>query len=168
MERDTAREEPVWRRMHRPAERERQAASEGDRQRPLVLVVEDDPHDWEIYGKLLWYNGFDVLCAADGAEGLQLAQDCRPDLVLLDLGLPEMDGLELCRRLKQHSATPDVPVVVLTARSKASFGQQARLVGCERYLEKPQSPLQVLHEVERVIGRAPPGAGGQPPEMQGH
>lgn len=165
--RNAVRDEPVWRRMRGPAEEEAPAPSAKDRERPLVLVVEDDRHDWEIYGKILWYNGFDVLCAADGVTGLRLARERRPDLVLLDLALPEMDGLELCRRLKQPASTPAVPVVVLSARSRARFGEEARGAGCDRYLEKPQSPLQVLHEVEKVIGPAPPGAAGPPPEMGG-
>lgn len=157
MEREgVRRDEPVWRR------------GDGHSRRPLVLVVEDDPHDWEIYGKILWYNGFDVCCAADGAAALQVARDHPPDLVLLDLGLPEMDGLEVCRRLKQPTANPDVPVVVLSAQAEATFGDRARRAGCDRYLEKPQSPLEVLHEVESVIGPAPPGAGGTPPEMPRH
>lgn len=131
-----------------------------------MLVVEDEPHDWEIYGKMLWYNGFDVLYARDGAEGLDLARDYQPDLVLLDLGLPGMDGLELCRRLKDGSRKSEIPVLVLTARSERKYGDAARRAGCARYLEKPKTPLQVLSEVESVIGQAPPGAGGRPPEVE--
>jgi CheY-like chemotaxis protein len=72
--------------------------------RGLVLVVEDNPNDWEIYGKILWYNGFDVLYAQDGATACELLERYRPDLVLLDLMLPDMDGFELCRRLKKAAA----------------------------------------------------------------
>lgn len=137
-----------------------------DPERQLVLVVEDEPHDWEIYGKMLWYNGFDVLYARDGAEGLDLARANHPDLVLLDLGLPGMDGLELCRRLKEDPAISDIPVLVLTARSERNYGDEARRAGCARYLEKPKTPLEVLSEVEALIGQAPPGAAGRPPEVE--
>lgn len=164
MERSRAvREEPSWERGNDLAGGGPSSGRDSDRQ--LVLVVEDEPHDWEIYGKMLWYNGFDVLYAREGAEGLALAREYRPDLVLLDLGLPEMDGLELCKRLKEDPATSGVPVLILTARPEGKYGEKARLAGCDRYLEKPKTPLEVLNEVESVIGPAPPGAGGRPPEV---
>ncbi len=134
------------------------------RGRQLVLVVEDNPDDWEIYGKILWYNGFDVVHAWNGAEGLRAAEDQHPDLVLLDLGLPDIDGLELCRRVKQRSRTGQIPVVALTCRAETECGREAREAGCDRYLEKPRSPTDVLHEVEEVIGKPPPGGMGPPPE----
>ena len=138
---------------------------ETPRERQLILVVEDDPDDWEIYGKLLWYNGFDVIYARDGTEGLELARRHRPDLVVLDLLLPGLDGLEVCRELKGDSNLSGVPVLMLTGLAEADFGEQAREAGCERFMEKPQSPLEVLHEVERIIGQAPPDpAKGPPPD----
>jgi two-component system, OmpR family, phosphate regulon response regulator PhoB len=144
----------------------RPAPSREDRARPRVLVVEDNPEELDLYGKILWYNGFDVVYARDGAEGLRCADRYDPDLVLLDLGLPEMNGLELCRRLKERTASAALPVVVLTARAQIACGHQARRAGCDVYLEKPHSPLGVLKEVERLIGPAPPGAGGTPPEVE--
>ena len=159
------RQEPVWQRMYHTGEGEDAATSPEGRGRQVVLVVEDDPHDWEIYGKLLWYNGFDVLCAANGVEGLKLAQEYQPDLILLDLGLPGMSGLELCRELKKGPPVSDVPVIVLSAQPEAEYGEEARRRGCARYLEKPQSPVDVLHAVEDEIGPAPPAAGGEPPTM---
>jgi DNA-binding response OmpR family regulator len=137
-----------------------------DPERQRVLVVEDNPDELELYGKILWYNGFDVMYARDGAEGLRCANDYQPDLVLVDLGLPEMDGLELCRRLKERAANARLPVVILSARAQIDYGHQARRAGCDVYLEKPHSPVGVLKEVERLIGPAPPGAGGQPPEVE--
>jgi CheY-like chemotaxis protein len=137
-----------------------------ERERQRVLVVEDNPEELDLYGKILWYNGFDVVYARDGAEGLRCAARYEPDLVLLDLGLPEMSGLELCRQLKERTASADLPVVVLTARAQIACGHQARRAGCDVYLEKPHSPLGVLKEVERLIGQAPPGAGGAPPEVE--
>lgn len=155
----------AWTREHRPPAKQ-PTPSRGDRERQLVLVVEDNPDELELYGKILWYNGFDVLFAQDGAEGLQFAQDYQPDLVLLDLGLPEISGIELCRRLKQRTTSSHLPVVVLTARAEIDYGHRARRAGCDRYLEKPQSPLSVLQEVERLIGQAPPGATGSPPDVE--
>lgn len=162
---DTARAESAWERGSGPVGGGTPSPDQ-DLERQLILVVEDEPHDWEIYGKMLWYNGFDVLYARDGADGLDLAREHRPDLVLLDLGLPGMHGLELCRRLKEDPASAGIPVLVLTARPESEYGDQARRAGCVRYLEKPMTPLQVLSEVESLIGQAPPGAGGRPPEVE--
>jgi two-component system, OmpR family, response regulator len=155
----------TWRPTDRAAAAGSTRSREG-RERQRVLVVEDNPDELELYGKILWYNGFDVMYARDGAEGLRCADDYQPDLVLVDLGLPEMDGLELCRRLKERAAHAGLPVVILSARAQIDYGHQARRAGCDVYLEKPHSPVGVLKEVERLIGPAPPGAGGQPPEVE--
>lgn len=135
---------------------EAEPASYREVRRPLILVVEDDRHDWELYGKLLWYNGFDVMRADTGEEGLALARRHTPDLLLLDLMLPGMDGLSVCRALKSDPATREIIVVVLSGRAEREFGVVLQRSGCARYLEKPIGPLRVLHEVERLIGRAPP------------
>lgn len=136
--------------------------------RPLVLVVEDNDSDWEVYGKMLWYNGYDVLHAPDGEEGLRLAHDRHPDLVLLDLMLPKVSGIDVCRRLREADDTRKIPVVVLTARSASEVADAARAAGCDRFLQKPVGPVEVLHEVESVIGKAPaPGEArlGEPPHV---
>jgi two-component system cell cycle response regulator DivK len=134
-----------------------------ERNRPLVLVVEDDPHDWEIYGKILWYNGYDVIHAADGETGWRMALEHEPDLVLLDVMIPKLDGLSLCERLMSDPARARIPVVILTGRPREEVGNRARRAGCSRFLEKPARPLDVLHEVESLIGRPPsPGEGPAP------
>jgi two-component system, cell cycle response regulator DivK len=138
-----------------------------ERPRPLVLVVEDEENDWEIYGKILWYNGFDVAYAAEGEEGLRLARERRPALVLLDMMLPGMDGLELCRRIKEDPALERTPIVMLTARSAHDIGAQARAAGCTAFLEKPHSPVKLLHRVEDLVGRPPLSGEGRPPELVG-
>jgi DNA-binding response OmpR family regulator len=134
--------------------------------RLLVLVIEDDLHDWEIYGKILWYNGFDVLYAADGEAGAGLARKHAPDLVLLDLMLPGINGLEVCRRLSADPLTARIPIVLLSGRPAADFEAAAREAGAECYLEKPVGPVAVLHTVERLIGRPPPAGVGRPPRIE--
>ena len=126
------------------------------RRRQLIIVAEDERHEWEIYGKILWYNGFDVLHAEDGEEALELIRCNRPDLIILDLMLPKVDGLEICRRVKAEGAMDEVPVIALSARSELEYGSRARAVGFIGYLEKPIGPLAVLRTVEDLIGRAPP------------
>lgn len=127
-----------------------------ERKRQLVLAVEDDHHDWLIYGKLLWYNGYDVLHAPDGEEGLRLARERHPDVILADLVLPGMDGVSMCCDLKEDEETRDIPILVLTGRAEREFGPPAREAGCADYLEKPIGPVQVLHVIEDLIGRPPP------------
>jgi two-component system, cell cycle response regulator DivK len=131
--------------------------------RPLILAIEDNRHDWEIYGRILCYNGYDVIHAADGAEGLDLARQKLPDLVLLDLTIPRIDGLDVCRLLKAEPRTAQIPVVVLSSRERSEWEPQARAAGCDAYLEKPMSPVEVLHEVEQLVGRAPLAGTGRPP-----
>lgn len=125
------------------------------RPRPLILLVEDDLHDGEIYGKTLWYNGFDVVHAEDGEKALDLARRHIPDLVLVDLLLPRMNGIELCRQLRQDPNLRDVPMIALTGRAESEYGLLARDAGCSGYLEKPIGPFAVLKAVEKAIGRAP-------------
>lgn len=141
----------------RPEGRPRSA---GQRRRQLLVVAEDERHDWEIYGKLLWYNGFDVLHAEDGQAALDLIRDYIPDLVILDLMLPKLDGLKVCRRMKSESETEDIPVLALSARSERAYGDRCREAGFIGYLEKPIGPLAVLRTVEELIGRPPPAGAG--------
>jgi CheY-like chemotaxis protein len=119
-----------------------------------VLLIEDNPGDRTIYGNMLWYNGFDVVFAEDGETGYRLAHELKPDLILLDLQLPLLHGSELSSQLKQSDATKNIPIVVLTARRLIDFGGNAAVLGFERFLEKPVSPLEVLRVVEQIIGRA--------------
>jgi CheY-like chemotaxis protein len=135
---------------------ERGAAGPRPRYRPLILLVEDDAHDREIYGKTLWYNGFEVITGQDGVEAVELAREHRPDLIVVDLLLPRMNGIEVCRRLRSDPATANVPIIALTARAESEFGLLARDAGCSVYLEKPITPFNVLREVEKILGRAPP------------
>ena len=108
----------------------------------------------ENVGNMLWYNGFDVVFAEDGETGLRLAQELRPDLILLDLQLPLLHGSEISSQLKQDDATKKIPIVALTGRRLIDFGGNAQVLGYERFLEKPISPLEVLRVVEQIIGRA--------------
>ncbi len=120
----------------------------------IVLLIEDNAGDRTIYGNMLWYNGFDVVFAEDGEAGLRLAHELHPDLILLDLQLPLLHGSELSSQLKQDDSTKNIPIVVLTARRLIDFGGNAEVLGYERFLEKPVSPLEVLRVVEQIIGRA--------------
>jgi CheY-like chemotaxis protein len=133
--------------------------------RPRVLVVDDDPHDREIYGRILCYNGFDVLFAATAAAAFHAADRWPIDLILLDVGLPDMSGLALIARLRRLPRWRSVPAIALSGFRRDSLGNLARQAGCDEFIEKPASPVEVLHAVERRLGRAPLPGDGSPPQV---
>ncbi|MGE5282438.1 MAG: response regulator transcription factor [Chloroflexota bacterium] len=128
-----------------------------------VLVVDDEPTIVEVVSRYMERAGYETLAAADGAEALRLAGLHDPDLVVLDLMLPEIDGLEVMRRLHDGDGKP-VPVILLTARGEESD----RLVGLRRgaddYVVKPFSPAELVARVDAVLRRvSPPAVEDEPP-----
>lgn len=127
----------------------------------LVLVVEDDPAVRASLERSLEFEGYTVVSATDGEAGLAAVATHRPDLVLLDLGLPKVDGLEVCRRLR--AAGDGVPVLMLTARESTGDRVRGLDAGADDYLPKPFGPEELLARVHAVLRRArqaPP-----PPEV---
>ena len=127
---------------------------------PLVLVVDDVDHGREIFAEYLEFRGFRVATAADGLEAIQKTHELLPDVVLMDLSLPGIDGWEATRRLKQDPATQDIPIIALTAHALASAHDKARAVGCNSVVTKPCLPKDLELEVRRQIA-ARSGAEGQ-------
>jgi DNA-binding response OmpR family regulator len=129
--------------------------------RPVVMMVEDDEDHREIYGSLLWYNGFNVLLVPDAGSARRTLGFLRPDLILLDIGLPDGNGLEILGGLRETHQRLVIPVVALSAFPSVEMEARALGAGCLRYLEKQVSgPLAVLRAVEDVLGRAPPSGEG--------
>jgi CheY-like chemotaxis protein len=104
---------------------------------PLFLIVEDNAINLELARDLLELEGFQVLSARDAVEGCRLARQCQPDLILMDISLPGMDGLAATRQLKGDPATAGIPVVALTAHAMRGDEPAALLAGCDGYLSKP-------------------------------
>lgn len=127
------------------------------------MMVEDDPDDRRIYGTILCYNGFDVVLASDTQRAIAQLEKFPPDLVLLDLGLPDGNGLEVCRALAATSRR--VPVLALSGFSENTMGERARDAGCAEYIEKPTNPLHVLHRIESILGRPPAAGEGPEPRL---
>jgi two-component system alkaline phosphatase synthesis response regulator PhoP len=121
-----------------------------------VLVVEDEPRIAQIVQDYLQHAGFAVLNAADGAGALALARDRRPDLVVLDLGLPRMDGLDVARHLRRDG---QIPIIMLTARVEESDRLLGLDVGADDYVTKPFSPRELVARVRAVLRRAEPDGG---------
>ena len=122
---------------------------------PLVLVVDDVDHGREIFAEYLEYRGFRVATAADGLEALDKAFELRPDVILMDLSLPGIDGWEATRRLKQDERTRHIPIIALTAHALASAHDRAREVGCDAVVTKPCLPKDLELEVRRQLEGRP-------------
>ncbi|MFJ6050662.1 response regulator transcription factor [Streptomyces sp. NPDC092307] len=130
-----------------------------------VLVVDDDPTVSEVVAGYLERAGFAVRLAADGPAGLRAAQEHRPDLMVLDLMLPGMDGLEVCRRLRAgENGRRPVPVIMLTARGDEDDRILGLEVGADDYVTKPFSPRELVLRVRSVLRRAQAGAPAGAPE----
>jgi DNA-binding response OmpR family regulator len=126
---------------------------------PTVLVVDDDPHLLVLLEAILTQRAYRVLTARDGEEGLAVARQHRPDLVLSDVKMPGMGGLALCRALRADPATRAVPVLLLSAAVRAQDVAEGLAAGAAGYLAKPYRLAELLARLERELAR---GDGGRP------
>ena len=115
-----------------------------------VLIVEDDPDTAKLVSLYLQRDGHKVLCARDGIEGLRLAREARPDLVVLDLMLPKLNGIGVCRTLRQEST---VPIVIVTARVEEEDRLKGLDLGADDYVTKPFSPRELAARIRAVLRR---------------
>jgi phosphate regulon transcriptional regulator PhoB len=127
-----------------------------------VLIVEDEPDIRELVVHHLKRDGYQVSAAASGEEALRQARAEPPDLVLLDLMMPAMDGLEVCRRLRQDPATAALPIVMLTAKGDEIDRVLGLELGADDYVVKPFSPKELLARVRAVLRRSRPAPGAVP------
>jgi CheY-like chemotaxis protein len=126
--------------------------------RPRVLLVDDYPDAREMYTEYLTFSGFDVVEASNGAEALQRAIETAPDIILMDLSLPVMDGWEATRRLKADKKTASIPVVALTGHALAGISEGAKRAGCDAFVTKPCLPEDLVREIRRILQVQPDGA----------
>jgi len=124
-------------------------------ERPRVLVVDDYPDAREMYSEYLEFSGFDVIQAVNGIEALQRAVDAAPDIILMDLSLPVMDGWEATRRLKEDARTNRIPVVALTGHALEGISEGAAKAGCDAFVTKPCLPEDLVKEIRKILDRAP-------------
>jgi len=126
-----------------------------ERERPLVLIVEDQSELRRLYAQQFTISGFDVIEAENGAEAIAHTTSHVPDVVLMDLSLPIVDGWEATRRLKNDSRTAHIPVVALTAHDGSGELQRATRAGCDWFVPKPCPPDALITEVRRVLAGRP-------------
>ena len=122
-------------------------------ERTRVLLVDDYPDAREMYGQYLEFCGFEVIEAASGLEALERAVELSPDIILMDVSLPVMDGWEATRRLKADRRTANIPVVALTGHALAGMSEGARQVGCDAFVTKPCLPDALVTEIRKVLDR---------------
>jgi len=116
-----------------------------------ILVVEDNPLNLKLVRDVLGAAGYEVVAATSGEEGLQMATECPPDLVLMDLQLPGIDGAETMRRLRAGPVTDEVPVIAVTAFAMAEDEANATRAGFDGYIEKPISVRALVREVQGFL-----------------
>lgn len=127
--------------------------------RPLVLLVDDTLDGRLVCSEYLRYRGYGVATAVDGAQGLEKAFELRPDLILMDLSLPRVSGLEATRRLREDDRTRDIPVIALTAHALKSARESALQAGCDEVITKPCAPPELEIRIRGYLDNAPGGKG---------
>ena len=126
-----------------------------NQQRPRVLLVDDYPDAREMYTEYLEFSGFEVVEAGNGMEALQRAAETAPDIILMDLSLPVMDGWEATRRLKADDRTRAIPVIALTGHALAGHSKGAMDAGCDAFITKPCLPERLLEEITSMLKNFP-------------
>jgi two-component system, cell cycle response regulator DivK len=116
-----------------------------------ILVVEDTPDNRQILRDLLTSAGYEVVEAFNGAEGVAAAIEHLPDLILMDIQLPVLDGYEATRRIKAHAATAKIPIIAVTSYALSGDEAKAQAAGCDGYVAKPFSPRQLLARVREFL-----------------
>src|SRR5438067_12000151 len=120
----------------------------------MVLLVEDNEDNRIVYSTILKHFGYEVTEALNGEEGIAKARSEKPDLILMDISIPIIDGWEATQVLKHDPQTRDIPIIALTAHALASDREKAMEVGCDGYLAKPCEPRGVVAEVQRFLGKS--------------
>lgn len=127
---------------------------------PSVLILEDDPDTRDLYAEGLAFEGFRVKTAQNGKEGIARAQELVPDVVVMDLMSPNIEGMEVIRRIKGDDRTRDIQVIVVTGWVIPALREQAHLVGCDEFICKPCVPHSLAGEIRRLLALAGPARAG--------
>ncbi len=118
-----------------------------------ILIVEDNADNLELMRFLLDHAGYEVLCTTDGLQALQTARQEIPDLIILDLGLPELDGWALAAKLKEDLVTRHIPIVAVTAYTLSTDRRRAMAAGCDGFIGKPMDVKTFVNDIEAFLGK---------------
>jgi len=116
-----------------------------------ILVVDDEPHTMKMVVSRLKANGFDVITAENGVEGLEKAEKESPDLILLDILMPKMNGHETLSRLKESAETRSIPVIMFTAKGRVEDVERSSYAGAVDYIVKPFDPMVMLNKIKKAL-----------------
>ena len=118
-----------------------------------ILVVEDNEENWDMLSRRLQRRGYTVIRAADGQEAVEMVARDRPDLILMDVGLPVMDGLEATRRIRARTETQTIPIIALTAHAMSGDHDRAVQAGCDDYHAKPVELPRLVAQMEALLAK---------------
>jgi len=116
-----------------------------------ILVVEDNENNLYLFRTILQKSGYEVIEARDGAEGVELAVKEKPDLILMDIQLPVLDGYKATKKIKTTEETKNIPVIALTSYAMVGDREKAMDAGCDGYIEKPIDPETFIAEIEKYL-----------------
>lgn len=128
---------------------------------PLALIIEDEPAQMALMSYNLKQGGFQLAEAVNGEEGLLLAEELLPDIIVLDWMLPEVSGIEICRQLKKHSHTKEIPIIMLTARGEEADRIRGLETGADDYMTKPYSINELIARTRSILRRTRPSSVGE-------
>lgn len=128
--------------------------------RPKILVIEDNEQNLYLTTFILEKHGYEIIQAREGREGIRLASQVRPDLILLDIQLPEMDGYQVAQALRSNPALDDMPIVAVTSYAMVGDRERVLAAGCTGYIEKPIDPDTFVSQVEAHLPSGTFGRGG--------
>jgi len=117
-----------------------------------ALVIEDNENNMKLICFILEKNGYGVICAESGRKGIELALKERPDFILLDIKLPDMDGLEVLKRIRESEINSEIPIIAITSYAMAGDRERMIEAGCNGYIEKPIDPEKVIQQIKEIIG----------------
>src|SRR5262249_5226841 len=118
-----------------------------------ILVVDDEEHIVMILKDSLEFSGFQVVTALDGVEALEMAKKEHPELIVLDIGMPRLDGWEVCRRLKSSEETKGIPIIILTAYAQTSDQKKGAQLGADRFITKPCDLTYLVEEINTLLSK---------------
>jgi len=121
-----------------------------------VLVIEDNKDSLKLIAYALKRSGYEVLAAETGEDAIELAASVRPRFIIMDIGLPGIDGIEATRRIKKAEACSNVPIIAITSYALTGDRERILSAGCVGYFEKPIDPLTIVEQIQRVIGHEKP------------
>ena len=120
-----------------------------------LLLVEDNEQNWDMLSRRLERRGYEVLIATDGQQGVQRAQQDHPDLILMDISLPVMDGWEATRQIRASAESAQTPIIALTAHAMAGDREKALAAGCDDYHTKPVELDRLVQQIETLLNKSP-------------